>query len=107
MSAAGMLRDLAPGGRIQIGDILVHKEVPQDAKESQAAVSECRRELRAELRVVGEEQDDRVADPRRRGRGGHRARQLVTEIHRQLREPRGVLPRGRRSEGGLDLTREG
>lgn len=28
-----MLRVLAPGGRIQIGDILVHKEVPQDAKD--------------------------------------------------------------------------
>ena len=28
-----MLRVLTPGGRIQIGDILVHKEVPQDAKD--------------------------------------------------------------------------
>jgi SAM-dependent methyltransferase len=28
-----MLRVLKPGGRIQIGDILVHKEVPQDAKD--------------------------------------------------------------------------
>ena len=28
-----MLRVLRPGGRIQIGDILVHKEVPQDAKD--------------------------------------------------------------------------
>jgi ubiquinone/menaquinone biosynthesis C-methylase UbiE len=27
-----MLRVLKPGGRIQIGDILVHKEAPQDAK---------------------------------------------------------------------------
>lgn len=30
---AEMLRVLKPGGRIQIGDILVHKEVPQDAKD--------------------------------------------------------------------------
>ena len=30
---AEMLRVLAPGGRIQIGDILVHKEVPQDSKD--------------------------------------------------------------------------
>jgi len=28
-----MRRVLKPGGRIQIGDILVHKEVPQDAKD--------------------------------------------------------------------------
>lgn len=28
-----MLRVLKPGGRIQIGDILVHKEVPQSAKD--------------------------------------------------------------------------
>ena len=28
-----MFRVLKPGGRIQIGDILVHKEVPQDAKD--------------------------------------------------------------------------
>ncbi len=28
-----MLRVLRPGGRIQIGDILVHKEVPQSAKD--------------------------------------------------------------------------
>jgi arsenite methyltransferase len=28
-----MLRVLRPGGRIQIGDILVHKEVPQDSKD--------------------------------------------------------------------------
>ena len=28
-----MLRVLKPGGRMQIGDILVHKEVPQDAKD--------------------------------------------------------------------------
>jgi SAM-dependent methyltransferase len=28
-----MLRVLKPGGRLQIGDILVHKEVPQDAKD--------------------------------------------------------------------------
>jgi ubiquinone/menaquinone biosynthesis C-methylase UbiE len=28
-----MLRVLKPGGRVQIGDILVHKEVPQDAKD--------------------------------------------------------------------------
>ncbi len=28
-----MLRVLKPGGRIQIGDILVHKEVPQDSKD--------------------------------------------------------------------------
>jgi len=28
-----MLRALRPGGRLQIGDILVHKEVPQDAKD--------------------------------------------------------------------------
>ena len=28
-----MFRVLRPGGRIQIGDILVHKEVPQDAKD--------------------------------------------------------------------------
>lgn len=28
-----MHRVLAPGGRIQIGDILVHKEVPQEAKD--------------------------------------------------------------------------
>jgi ubiquinone/menaquinone biosynthesis C-methylase UbiE len=28
-----MLRVLKPGGRIQIGDILVHKEAPQDAKD--------------------------------------------------------------------------
>lgn len=28
-----MLRVLKPGGRIQVGDILVHKEVPQDAKD--------------------------------------------------------------------------
>lgn len=28
-----MLRVLTPGGRIQVGDILVHKEVPQDAKD--------------------------------------------------------------------------
>ena len=28
-----MIRVLTPGGRIQIGDILVHKEVPQDAKD--------------------------------------------------------------------------
>ncbi len=28
-----MLRVLTPGGRIQLGDILVHKEVPQDAKD--------------------------------------------------------------------------
>lgn len=30
---AEMLRVLKPGGRFQIGDILVHKEVPQDAKD--------------------------------------------------------------------------
>jgi ubiquinone/menaquinone biosynthesis C-methylase UbiE len=30
---AEMLRVLKPGGRIQIGDILVHKEVPQDSKD--------------------------------------------------------------------------
>ncbi len=30
---AEMLRVLKPGGRIQVGDILVHKEVPQDAKD--------------------------------------------------------------------------
>jgi len=30
---AEMLRVLTPGGRIQIGDILVHKEVPQDSKD--------------------------------------------------------------------------
>jgi ubiquinone/menaquinone biosynthesis C-methylase UbiE len=28
-----MFRVLKPGGRIQIGDILVHKEVPQSAKD--------------------------------------------------------------------------
>jgi SAM-dependent methyltransferase len=28
-----MLRVLKPGGRIQIGDILVHKEIPQDSKD--------------------------------------------------------------------------
>jgi len=28
-----MFRVLKPGGRIQVGDILVHKEVPQDAKD--------------------------------------------------------------------------
>lgn len=28
-----MYRVLKPGGRIQVGDILVHKEVPQDAKD--------------------------------------------------------------------------
>jgi len=28
-----MFRILKPGGRIQIGDILVHKEVPQSAKD--------------------------------------------------------------------------
>jgi ubiquinone/menaquinone biosynthesis C-methylase UbiE len=28
-----MIRVLKPGGRIQIGDILVHKEVPQDVKD--------------------------------------------------------------------------
>ena len=28
-----MFRVLAPGGRVQIGDILVHKEVPQSAKD--------------------------------------------------------------------------
>jgi ubiquinone/menaquinone biosynthesis C-methylase UbiE len=28
-----MLRVLRPGGRIQIGDIVVHKEVPQDSKD--------------------------------------------------------------------------
>jgi SAM-dependent methyltransferase len=28
-----MLRVLRPGGRIQVGDILVHKEVPQDSKD--------------------------------------------------------------------------
>ena len=28
-----IFRVLKPGGRIQVGDILVHKEVPQDAKE--------------------------------------------------------------------------
>ena len=28
-----LLRVLKPGGRIQVGDILVHKEVPQDAKD--------------------------------------------------------------------------
>ena len=28
-----MFRVLRPGGRIQIGDILVHKEVPQSAKD--------------------------------------------------------------------------
>ena len=28
-----MARVLKPGGRIQVGDILVHKEVPQDAKD--------------------------------------------------------------------------
>lgn len=28
-----MLRVLRPGGRIQIGDILVHREVPQDARD--------------------------------------------------------------------------
>jgi hypothetical protein len=28
-----MFRVLRPGGRIQVGDILVHKEVPQDAKD--------------------------------------------------------------------------
>jgi len=27
-----MARVLKPGGRIQVGDILVHKEMPQDAK---------------------------------------------------------------------------
>ena len=30
---AEMLRVLKPGGHIQIGDILVHKEVPQDSKD--------------------------------------------------------------------------
>ena len=30
---AEMLRVLKPGGRIQVGDILVHKEVPQDSKD--------------------------------------------------------------------------
>jgi ubiquinone/menaquinone biosynthesis C-methylase UbiE len=28
-----MYRVLKPGGRIQVGDILVHKEVPQEAKD--------------------------------------------------------------------------
>jgi ubiquinone/menaquinone biosynthesis C-methylase UbiE len=28
-----MYRVLKPGGRIQVGDILVHKEVPQDARD--------------------------------------------------------------------------
>ena len=28
-----MFRVLRPGGRIQLGDIVVHKEVPQDAKD--------------------------------------------------------------------------
>jgi arsenite methyltransferase len=28
-----MFRVLKPGGRIQVGDILVHKEVPQEAKD--------------------------------------------------------------------------
>jgi ubiquinone/menaquinone biosynthesis C-methylase UbiE len=28
-----MLRVLKPGGRLQIGDILVHREVPQDSKD--------------------------------------------------------------------------
>jgi arsenite methyltransferase len=28
-----MYRVLKPGGRIQVGDILVHREVPQDARE--------------------------------------------------------------------------
>ena len=28
-----MIRVLKPGGRIQVGDILVHKEVPQEAKD--------------------------------------------------------------------------
>ena len=28
-----MYRVLKPGGRIQVGDILVHREVPQDAKD--------------------------------------------------------------------------